>query len=173
MLKNYLKITLRSLQKHKGYAMINVAGLSLGALQDRVREAYRKEFGGRVEVTANLTQRRVPLAFVMGEVTTPASVDVSQPVNPLMAVAAAGGFTPLANPEEVRVVRIRADGSYDQWTFNLLGGVERGPVAGGGFQLQPRDVVLVPPSGITKANRWVDQWIRQMIPVNLGVGTGF
>ena len=30
MLKNYLKITLRSLQKHKGYAMINVAGLSLG-----------------------------------------------------------------------------------------------------------------------------------------------
>ena len=30
MLKNYFKITLRNLQKHKGYAFINVGGLALG-----------------------------------------------------------------------------------------------------------------------------------------------
>ena len=30
MLKNYLKIALRTLQKHRGYAFINVAGLAVG-----------------------------------------------------------------------------------------------------------------------------------------------
>ncbi len=30
MLKNYLKIALRNLRKHKGYTFINVAGLAIG-----------------------------------------------------------------------------------------------------------------------------------------------
>ncbi len=30
MLKNYLKIALRHLQKHKGYSFINIAGLTIG-----------------------------------------------------------------------------------------------------------------------------------------------
>ena len=30
MLKNYLKIALRNLQKHKTYAVINMAGLAVG-----------------------------------------------------------------------------------------------------------------------------------------------
>ncbi len=30
MLKNYLKISLRNLQRHKGYSLINIAGLAVG-----------------------------------------------------------------------------------------------------------------------------------------------
>jgi len=30
MFKNYLKITLRNIQRHKGYSMINITGLALG-----------------------------------------------------------------------------------------------------------------------------------------------
>jgi len=30
MLKNYLKIALRNLKKHKGYSFINISGLTIG-----------------------------------------------------------------------------------------------------------------------------------------------
>ncbi len=30
MLKNYLKIALRNIQKHKGYSAINICGLAVG-----------------------------------------------------------------------------------------------------------------------------------------------
>ena len=30
MLKNYLTIALRNIQKHKGYSLINIAGLAIG-----------------------------------------------------------------------------------------------------------------------------------------------
>jgi hypothetical protein len=36
--------------------------------------------------------------------------------------------------------------------------------------LQPFDVVLVAESTVTRLDRWVDQWIRQLSPPNLIVG---
>ena len=30
MIRNYLKLTLRNLKKHKGYSFINIAGLAIG-----------------------------------------------------------------------------------------------------------------------------------------------
>lgn len=151
---------------------INVGGHSMASLQQLVRSSYRNEFRGQLEVTANLVERAVPLVYVMGEVVNPVGVEVAGRLNPLMAVAAAGGFLPTAAPDEVRVVRIRPDGTYDQWAFNLEGGLEGGRVVGADFQLLPQDVVIVPPSGIAKAGRWVDQWIRQLLPFSLNAGFG-
>ena len=38
------------------------------------------------------------------------------------------------------------------------------------MMLQPFDVVLVPESRIARMDRWVDQYIRQLIPVTLTAG---
>ena len=70
------------------------------------------------------------------------------------------------------MVRLRPDGTYEQWAFNLEDGLDGGEVAGAAFQLAPQDVVIVPPSGVATANRWVDQWIRQMLPFSLSAGFG-
>lgn len=151
-------------------APLSVTNLPLADLQTRVRDAYRDEFGGRVEVTTNLVSRATPFVFVMGEVTSPSGVELTGPFNPLMAIAAAGGFTPRAEPEEVRVVRVRSDGSYQQFPFNLEAGLEGSSNAGANFRLSPQDVVYVPPSGIANINTWIDLWIRQNIPISFGTG---
>ena len=153
-------------------APLSVTGQPVADMQTLVRDAYDQEFGGRVEVTANLISRTTPVVFVMGEVTTPSSVELTGPFNPLMAIAAAGGFTVRAEPEEVRVVRVRPDGRYQQFPFNLeasLEGQGRGNNSAN-FRLNPQDVVFVPPSGIANLNTWIDLWIRQNIPVSIGTG---
>lgn len=153
-------------------APLSVTGQPVADMQTLVRQAYDQEFGGRVEVTANLVSRTTPVVFVMGEVTTPSSVELTGPFNPLMAIAAAGGFTVRAEPEEVRVVRVRPDGRYQQFAFNLEASLE-GQGQGNNsanFRLNPQDVVFVPPSGIANLNTWIDLWIRQNIPVSIGTG---
>ena len=89
-----------------------------------------------------------------------------------MAVAAAGGFLPTAAPDEVRVIRVKPNGEFDQWAFDMEGGLDGELVNGAAFQLVPQDVVIVPPSGIATANRWVDQWVRQLLPFSLSAGFG-
>jgi len=151
-------------------APLSVVGRGVSEMQSLIREAYREEFGGRVEVTANLVARESPYVFVMGEVTTPSRVELSGPFNPLMAIASAGGFNVRADKEQVRVVRVRGDGSYQQYAFNLDADLQGQSNAGANFRLQPQDVVFVPPSGIADANTWVDLWIRQMLPFTLSTG---
>lgn len=151
---------------------IDVGGRSVSDLQELIRRAYREAFHGQLEVTVNLNSRAIPVVYVMGEVVNPIAVEVSGRFNPLMAVAAAGGFLPTAAPDEVRVIRVRPNGEYDQWAFDLEGGLDGELVNGAAFQLVPQDVVIVPPSGIATANRWVDQWVRQLLPFSLSAGFG-
>ena len=151
---------------------IDVGGRSVSDLQELIRRAYREAFHGQLEVTVNLNSRAIPVVYVMGEVVNPIAVEVSGRFNPLMAVAAAGGFLPTAAPDEVRVIRVKPNGEYDQWAFDLEGGLDGELVNGAAFQLVPQDVVIVPPSGIATANRWVDQWVRQLLPFSLSAGFG-
>ena len=151
---------------------IDVSGRSVSDLQELIRRAYREAFHGQLEVTVNLNSRAIPVVYVMGEVVNPIAVEVSGRFNPLMAVAAAGGFLPTAAPDEVRVVRVKPNGEYDQWAFDLEGGLDGELVNGAAFQLVPQDVVIVPPSGIATAGRWVDQWVRQLLPFSLSAGFG-
>ena len=147
-------------------------GRTMAELLQTIRAAYWREFGGRLEVTANLVQRGVPLIYVMGEVTTPAGVPYVRRLNPIQAVAAAGGMLPTAEPEDVRVIRFSGDGSYDFYTFDFEAELDGEGNQAANFELLPQDVVFVRPSGITQANRWVEQYIRNLVPFSLNAGFG-
>ena len=123
-----------------------------------------------MNVTVNLRLRQGPLVYVIGEVTNPGGVAYSYGMTPLMAVAGAGGFKPTALPTDVRVYRYRSDGTLDQWTFDLGANLSEGSRANVPLQIVPQDIVYVQKSGIAIANTAVDQYIRQMIPFQIGVG---
>jgi hypothetical protein len=85
------------------------------------------------------------------------------------ALALAGGLLETAQPKMVYVIRQNPDASYVGFRVNLK---PREPEMGLGVEvaLLPRDIVVVPKSGIAKVDKWVDQYIRKVLPFNIGAG---
>ncbi len=144
-----------------------------GAVRREVIERYRQQFGQRLNVTVNLRSRQPPVVYVLGEVVNPGGVNYTYGLTPLMAVGGAGGFKVTALPSDVRVYRYRDNGSLDQWTLDLGANLSEGNRAASPLRLAPRDVVYVQKSGVALANVAIDQYIRQMVPFQLGIGATY
>ncbi len=150
------------------------ANQPMGTLLQQIRQAYFREFGGRLEVTANVIERGgVPVVYVMGEVKQPVTVPHNSALNPMMAVAAAGGFLNTAEPRDVRVIRLDDKRNYVVHAFNFESNLDGKSRVVADFRLQPQDVVYVRPSGVSEANRWVEQYIVRMLPFNFGMNVVF
>jgi len=105
--------------------------------------------------------------WVAGEVKRPGPVQMPGRMTLLEAVMDVGGGTrPTADLKNVLVVRQREGRNYGCVVnlYDVLKGKE-----GASFFLQPRDVVYVPPTFITKADDWVDQYVNKLVPQSRGV----
>ncbi len=150
------------------------ANQPMATLLQQIRQAYFREFGGRLEVTANVIERGgVPVVYVMGEVKQPVTVPHNSALNPMMAVAAAGGFLNTAEPRDVRVIRLDEQRNYVVHAFDFESNLDGKSRVVADFRLQPQDVVYVRPSGVSEANRWVEQYIVRMLPFNFGMNVVF
>lgn len=141
----------------------------LAELRDDIRSAYAREFGEQLAVTVNLVKRAEPTLYVMGEVKRPGALGLVRPVNLVAAIAMAGGFTDAADEAAILVMRTRPDRDYDYWTFDLKQGL-LSPERQGAFVLRSDDVVYVARSPIADVNLFVRQYIRGLLPFDIGAG---
>lgn len=106
-------------------------------------EARINEYVHGVPVTVMLLEARSARVSVVGKVQKPGVFPMDGPMSVLQALAMAGGMTPYASTDSVRIVRTEADSSQRFIPFNY------DLVAGGkgleqNIALMPGDVVLVP-----------------------------
>ena len=110
-----------------------------------------------------LSNRRV---YVGGEVYAPGMIELPRSITALEAIMQAGGFImETANLNKVVVIRNK-DGKQHKEFLNYkkaLEDPEYAPV----FNLQPLDIVYVPPKTIVKINQWVDLYINKVIPFGI------
>lgn len=93
-------------------------------------------------VTVSVAQPAGNRLYVLGEVARPGEFAMSRPLNVLQALAMAGGLTPYADRDSIKVLR----GSGEQQMalpFNYAD-VSGGESLQQNVQLQPGDVVMVP-----------------------------
>ena len=114
-----------------------------------------------------VTAKAAPLkVFVGGEVGTPGIYDMAGDADALRAVIQAGGFRPTADRSKVIILRRGQGGQGMMRTADLLSGL-RNPAADL-VPLRRFDIVYVPRSGVANAGLFVQQYFRDLSPIQFG-----
>lgn len=147
---------------------IEAAGKTPEQLTDILVEGYKKEFRNP-RVTVIVRSFSNQNVYVGGEVDKPGLIPLTGQVTVLQAILQAGGVKESA--KEKGVVLLRNDGSGKPQVRELnLSRLVKGNTD---IVLQPFDVVYVPKSRIAQVDKWVDQHIRQIVPVSLGMSFSY
>lgn len=148
---------------------VRAAGRSPSELEGALKEQYSRELR-QAAITVIVKDFSGQRVFVDGEVGTPQVVPMTGTMTTMQAIAAAGGFKVTARKGEVLV--IRRSGAERQVIPVDLEKAISGSDTAQDIGLKPYDIVFVPKSRVAELNTWLDQYIRQNIPIPFGLGYG-
>lgn len=146
---------------------VTCAGLTPAELDAEITRRYHGELA-IPDITVIVSALGGHRVYVDGQVEAPGMVELSGGMTMLGAISSAGGFTPEAIREQVILIRRDAAGKAVGHSVDLKK-VIFGQESEGDVLLQPFDIVFVPRSKIANANLWVQQYIRDMLPIHPGI----
>lgn len=139
---------------------VQAAGLTPAELDAVLTSGYSKFYlNPRVTIIVRaFSGQRV---YVGGEVNEPGMLELSGKLSLLAAVLESGGFRTTAKRSSVILLR-KGEGGPQIRRVNLEDMLARGAPD---IELQPFDVVFVPRTFIAKANLFVQQYVRDLLPL--------
>ena len=140
---------------------VEAGGLTPHELEKSVAKAASVRLKNPV-VTVSLSMQGERRVYVGGDVAKPGFVSFREGMTPIRAIVERGGPLDTANLGEVML--ITREGSQVKSVKMDLRAVAKGE-ADQNVSLIPGDIVIIPRSFIGKADIWVDQWIRALLPV--------
>jgi protein involved in polysaccharide export with SLBB domain len=117
------------------------------------------------QVVVTVTQYAPRRVFVGGEVKSPGTVTIQDGMTPLQAIFDRGGFTTSAQMDSVILIRDAASNDPQIGKLNLTEAMEN--AAAERLILAANDVIYVPMTGVGRADLWVKQNIKDLIPGEL------
>lgn len=145
-----------------------VQGMNIPDVSEMVREVFAAELR-QPQVVVQLVEAAARQVYVGGAVNSPKEVAYRPGLTPLEVVLAAGGFASSAESNEVILIRKGAEGRPVPTVVNLEDMVMQ---ADASVALEPWDIVFVPTDRISKANAWVDKYVRGLLMIN-GISFGY
>ena len=147
---------------------VQAAGLTPDQLQDTLQKKYQDTALKSPELVVVVRDFNSNKIYVGGEVGNPGAQPLLTQTTVLQAILQANGFKNTARANEVLIIRQRAGGGYDWQVLNLQKAL-KGEDFAANIQLAPRDVIYVPRSDIANIDVFVDQYMRQVLPIAPGV----
>lgn len=145
---------------------LQAAGVEPTALAAEIERVYRSELANpRVVV---LVRKLGGTVYVGGEVKNPGVVQLTANLTLTQAIQAAGGFLNGAHLSQVVLIRRGADGRPVGHAIDIrpvIGGTDPGQ----DVPLQAFDIAFVPRSKIADLGVFVQQYIRDLLPIQPGL----
>jgi len=117
---------------------VMAAGTTLGSLQTRLTSLYEPHL--QVPDVQVALEKPAAVVYVSGEVNHAGTVPLDRPMTALEAIMGSGGFSPLANPKQVFVIR-NVKGRQQRYVLNL--GDTLAGAGNAAFYLRPFDMIYV------------------------------
>jgi polysaccharide export outer membrane protein len=144
------------------------AGLTCPQLVDVLKQKYSRVLS-QPEIAIIVREVTGQKVYVGGEVRTPGVVHLKGKMSVLEAIFSAGGLAETAQPKSVIIISKSPDNVRSVRKVDATKMLTGAPFTRE-LMLKPYDVVYVPKTGIAEANKFVDQNIRKMIPIDLTAG---
>ena len=122
---------------------VDVLGLTTSEVEDRVREGLNRYLKNEPLVTISLLTAEGSRIFVQGAVTRPGAYGLPGRMDVVQALSLAGGVTPFAKTDSIKVVRRDREDRQQLFTFDY-DEFKKGKNLAGNIILEPGDVVVVP-----------------------------
>jgi polysaccharide biosynthesis/export protein len=150
---------------------VQAAGRSVSDLRAELVKAYGATLR-EPEVAVIVKEFAARRIYVGGEVNTPSLLRVPGPITLLQALFEAGGIRRSGKTDSIVVLRYQGTTQPQFIKVDLKSALEQGQ-AGSDIALQASDIVWVPKTKIAKLDDFMDQYVRQLIPIPLTLGVSY
>lgn len=127
---------------------IHVEGMTVRKLEEKIAELLDKDYIVDPQVVVFTREYRAKYVYVMGEVSNPQAIDLSEKkgTTVLEAISTAGGFTDTANLNKIVIIRKTADGTKEIIRIKLSTITRKDRNVNkeeGDIKLEPGDIIMV------------------------------
>jgi protein involved in polysaccharide export with SLBB domain len=141
---------------------IQAAGLTPEQLAEQIAQRYAANLRDP-KVSLNVKTMNAGQVYVGGEVRSPGIIKLKPKMNALQAIFEAGGPVDAADVERVVLLRPIGDNQFGYREINLKKILTHEDPSDDAALAQD-DLIFIPKTGIAKANVWVQQYIKNMMP---------
>lgn len=142
---------------------VMAAGQTPAQLAEALKQSYSAELN-RPQVAVIVKSISAREVYVDGEVTRPGMVGFTRPISILQAISMAEGASDRAQMEQVLIIRRMVDSAPLVIQANISNVLDGSDTAQD-IYLLPNDIVYLPRKQISNVNIWVDQYVRQNLPL--------
>jgi len=140
---------------------IRAAGLTPSQLDKLLTRKYSRDLK-KPEIAVIVRSFAGQRVYVGGEVNRQGLIELTGGMTALQAVINSGGFKETAKPDAAILIRKGPNNEPVPMRIDLEKVIYEEGI-GADIQLQPYDIVYVPKTWIANANKWVDQYISQLL----------
>jgi protein involved in polysaccharide export with SLBB domain len=150
---------------------VRAAGRTPAELTAGLRASLSRELRDP-QITVIVRTFSSQVVYVSGEVGKPALLELRGGLTALRAIAQAGGFRASGRKQDVVLIRQGPNGEPLATTLHLADALN-GTKPEADVLLRPQDILHVPERKIVRLNRWVKEYIEEMIPGRVGLSFSY